>query len=184
MKDARRRIEAAALELFARVGVEGTTTRAIADRAGVAEGSLYRHFPTKDELAWSLFLSFSNRLLARLTEAVAAADNPVVQLRGIVDAFFWFAQEQPEACEYIVHRHPPMNGHAARLPKDVLVEVVQRGTDAGVFGGTPPVLGAALVVGMIVRALFFVRQGLLDMPVREVGDHVARAALRVLEVKS
>lgn len=38
------------MELFARHGIHGVTTRMIADAAGISEALLYRHFRSKDEL--------------------------------------------------------------------------------------------------------------------------------------
>ncbi len=46
----RARILAAAREIFARKGTRGTTTREVADRAGVNEATLFRHFGTKQTL--------------------------------------------------------------------------------------------------------------------------------------
>ena len=46
----RQRILAAALELFTRQGYERTSTRQIAQAAGVAEGSIFNHFPSKKDL--------------------------------------------------------------------------------------------------------------------------------------
>jgi len=46
----RGRLIRAALELFTTVGFRGTTTTAIATAAGVAEGTIYRHFSGKQEL--------------------------------------------------------------------------------------------------------------------------------------
>jgi len=43
-------IVAAAREEFARTGFAGTKVRAIADRAGVNDAMLYRHFASKDDL--------------------------------------------------------------------------------------------------------------------------------------
>jgi AcrR family transcriptional regulator len=43
-----------ALVLFSQKGYEGTTTRHIADNAGVTEAIIYRHFPTKEELYWAV----------------------------------------------------------------------------------------------------------------------------------
>jgi AcrR family transcriptional regulator len=49
-RDRRRAIVEAALPLFARQGLRGTTTRALAEAAGVSEALLYRHFPSKEAL--------------------------------------------------------------------------------------------------------------------------------------
>ena len=49
-EDRRRQILDVATHLFARQGFEGTTTRAIAERAEVNEAIIFRHFPSKELL--------------------------------------------------------------------------------------------------------------------------------------
>jgi AcrR family transcriptional regulator len=49
-QESRARILAAARELFGQRGYQGTTTKELADAAGVAEKTLFRHFPTKGAL--------------------------------------------------------------------------------------------------------------------------------------
>ncbi|HMD02881.1 MAG TPA: helix-turn-helix domain-containing protein, partial [Candidatus Baltobacteraceae bacterium] len=46
----RLRILAATRDLYARNGSRGTTTREVAERAGVNEATLFRHFGTKGQL--------------------------------------------------------------------------------------------------------------------------------------
>jgi AcrR family transcriptional regulator len=46
----RQKLLRAALELYTTAGFRGTTTPEIALRAGVAEGTIYRHFSGKEEL--------------------------------------------------------------------------------------------------------------------------------------
>jgi AcrR family transcriptional regulator len=53
-RDRRLQIMAAAKELFARQGFEGTTTRQIAERARVNEAIIFRHFPSKEDLYWGI----------------------------------------------------------------------------------------------------------------------------------
>lgn len=51
----RERLVRAALELFTTRGYHETTTPLIAARAGVAEGTIYRHFPSKEDLLNEIF---------------------------------------------------------------------------------------------------------------------------------
>jgi AcrR family transcriptional regulator len=52
--DRRRQILRTASGIFARRGYRGTTTREIAQRAGINEALLFRHFPSKAKLYWTL----------------------------------------------------------------------------------------------------------------------------------
>lgn len=70
MTTAQARVIAAALELFARHGVGGTSLQMIADRIGVTKAAVYHQFHTKDEIV----LAAAGAELARLEEVVAAAE--------------------------------------------------------------------------------------------------------------
>ena len=78
-RNARPKIEKAALELFIRDGIDAATTRGIADTAGVSEGALYRHYKGKDELALALFMQTHNQLgemmLGAFSEVTSLADG-------------------------------------------------------------------------------------------------------------
>ena len=52
--DRRRQILRTASVIFARRGYRGATTREIAERAGINEALLFRHFPSKEKLYWTL----------------------------------------------------------------------------------------------------------------------------------
>ncbi|EAE3666281.1 TetR/AcrR family transcriptional regulator, partial [Listeria monocytogenes] len=47
MSEKQRRIVAASIELFAEKGYAGTSTNEIAKKAGVAEGTIFRHYKKK-----------------------------------------------------------------------------------------------------------------------------------------
>lgn len=68
----RTRILSAALRLFASQGFDGTTTRDLAQAAGVAEGTLFRHFPNKKailvEVATNGWVEILTDLLTELSE--------------------------------------------------------------------------------------------------------------------
>ena len=48
-------IEDAAIKLFATRGLPGTVIKEIAREADVTEGALYKHYRSKNEMAWQLF---------------------------------------------------------------------------------------------------------------------------------
>lgn len=181
-KNGRRRVEKVALELFAKRGVAETTTRTIAQAAGLAEGTLYRHFATKEELAVTLFLDAAGRLLTSMEEALEKRSEPEEQVPLLVHAFFQFAQQHPNAWHYLMHGHPPVHQlpPGTRLPKDVIVEIVRRGIARGTFTASDPLLGAAMVIGMAIRTIFFLKQGLLRCSAKAACREVGDAALRAL----
>ena len=70
---ARARILDAAVDLAAEQGVSATTTDAIAERAGVAKGSVYYNFASKDELYATAFSELGDRLAVEMRAARDAA---------------------------------------------------------------------------------------------------------------
>jgi AcrR family transcriptional regulator len=69
--DRERRIIAAARRLFDRKGYADTAMEEIADRAGVAVGTLYNYFPSKDELLLAI--------LRRETDAIIESGERILQ---------------------------------------------------------------------------------------------------------
>lgn len=67
---AQARIVAAALDLFARHGVGGTSLQMIADEIGVTKAAVYHQYRTKDDI----ILAAAEAELARVDEVVAAAE--------------------------------------------------------------------------------------------------------------
>ncbi len=68
-RDKEARIRAAAMELIRRQGFAATTTAAVAERAGIAAGTLFRYVKTKDDL---LDLVFAGEIAAVVEEAFAS----------------------------------------------------------------------------------------------------------------
>lgn len=59
----KQRILAAALELFREKGLEGTTTKEVSNKAGIAEGTLFNYFKTKEDLALYFFQKETDHLI-------------------------------------------------------------------------------------------------------------------------
>jgi TetR/AcrR family transcriptional regulator, multidrug resistance operon repressor len=78
----RQRLLRAALELYTTVGFRATTTPAIAARAGVAEGTIYRHFSGKEHLLNEVFRG-AQRWGTTLVKEVADEQGVPGRLRQI-----------------------------------------------------------------------------------------------------
>ena len=70
-------ILAAALALFRENGLEGTTTKQISKRAGIAEGTLFNYFRTKEDLALYFFQKETHDLLAWYAKETALQRAPL-----------------------------------------------------------------------------------------------------------
>ncbi len=95
-KRTRELIVEAAMSLFFEHGYEATTMEDVADSAGIGVSTLYRYFPTKDQLGTSLLgdPGLMARVLAgRPHEEQAAGDDP----------------QQAEAFQRLVHENPRLN---------------------------------------------------------------------------
>jgi AcrR family transcriptional regulator len=70
----RQRLIRASLELFATRGYHDTTTAQIAKKAGVAEGTIYRHFPSKQQLVNELYRA-AQRWATKVVRDTAKAED-------------------------------------------------------------------------------------------------------------
>lgn len=64
MTDKQKRIAAAALDIFSEKGYAAASTNEIAKKAGVAEGTIFRHYKTKKDLLFSILSPLMTKLLA------------------------------------------------------------------------------------------------------------------------
>ncbi|NKF49661.1 TetR/AcrR family transcriptional regulator [Shewanella sp. WXL01] len=69
--DKRQAVLDAALTLFVENGFHGTSTASIAKHAGVATGTLFHHFATKDAILTELFVTIKTRFASEITSKAA-----------------------------------------------------------------------------------------------------------------
>ncbi|WP_067816384.1 TetR/AcrR family transcriptional regulator [Actinomadura kijaniata] len=80
-----RRLMVAGVLAFAAKGYHATTTRDIAEHAGLSPGGLYVHFRSKEELLYRIAVLGTRQTLERVREAVAEApDDPEARLRAAI----------------------------------------------------------------------------------------------------
>ena len=85
----------AVVELAAEQNPSEITTTAIAERMGLTQGALFRHFPNKDAILQAVMTWIGERLLGRLDQAATGVASPLAALQAIYTAHIDFVAEHP-----------------------------------------------------------------------------------------
>lgn len=85
----------AVVKLAAERNPSDITTAAIAERMGLSQGALFRHFPNKDAILEAVLAWVADRLLARVDRAEASAASPLAALESVFMAHVGFVAEHP-----------------------------------------------------------------------------------------
>src|ERR1700753_2902826 len=98
--DKRERILAAAERVFAKHGFFAARVSEIAKEAGVADGTIYLYFKSKDDLLISLFEHRMRQVNAVLSQAIADRP-PGEQLRVFIQAYLQLVADAPATVEVL-----------------------------------------------------------------------------------
>jgi AcrR family transcriptional regulator len=136
---ARERILDAAYELFSHRGIRAVGVNEVTERAGVATATLYRHFPSKDELVLAFLDVREQRWTKDLIEAGAMrrGSNPQERLLAIFDVLDeWFHRDDFEAGSFIkvlleLGPEHPAGGASVRHLEQMRVIVRRLAEEAG-----------------------------------------------------
>src|SRR5436309_752263 len=95
-------IERAALHLFIRRGLRGTTVRDIAAHARVAEGTLYRHWRSKRDLARAVYRGCAETVATEIRRAASSERTSSAKLGAAIRALFRSARDDILLYEMLV----------------------------------------------------------------------------------
>jgi TetR/AcrR family fatty acid metabolism transcriptional regulator len=97
----RERILEAAIKVFAAEGFYNAKVSQIAHEAGVADGTIYLYFKSKDDLLINLFEDRMERVNANLREAIDTESTAVARLRRIVKLHLELVEQNRDMAEVI-----------------------------------------------------------------------------------
>jgi AcrR family transcriptional regulator len=179
----RERIGETAMALFVVKGVTETTIRDIAQGAGVAEGALYRHYPSKDELILDLFQRHYALFAARLDALQAAQTHTRDKLAAMIRECCRIFDEEPVLFRFLllVQHHSLHRIEGRGTPVEIVREVLARGMEAGEIAAGDVDLATALVMGVIVQPATFKTYGRLPGPLQPLAPALTEACWRVLQ---
>jgi AcrR family transcriptional regulator len=150
----------AGLRLLAEHGHAGCTMAAVAGRAGVATGSVYRHFAGKAELSVELFRTVVGREVAAVSEAAARPSHRTAAERvvAVIETFASRALKAPRLAYALLAEPVDPAVDAERLVfrrafRDVFAERIAAGVRSGELPPQDAVLTASALVGAGAEAL-------------------------------
>ncbi len=154
----RSRLVTATTELLQEGGYAAASVAAIAKRAGVATGTLYRHFPSKAELFVEVFREVCSREIVAVTKAAAGRRTATERVDAIVEVFATRALLNPRLAWALVAEPVDPLVDAERLAfrrtyRDHIALVLADGVRRGEFREQDVSLAAAALVGAIGDAL-------------------------------
>lgn len=157
-------IRDAAAVLMARHGYEAVSMRHLAGEVGVQAAALYRYFPTKEELLFTLMREHMQALLASWETARPGSDDPVARLTAFVDNHIRFHVERRhsthvsnmELRSLSPQRLTAILKLRGQYEKE-LRQILRDGAEAGLFRIDDVTLTAMAIIQMITGVIVWFR---------------------------
>ncbi|WP_447936349.1 TetR/AcrR family transcriptional regulator [Thermomonas fusca] len=156
----------AVVELAAEQNPGDITTAAIAQRMGLTQGALFRHFPTKDAILESVLGWVSERLLGQLDAAAASAATPLAALEAMFMAHVDFVSRHPGVPRMLFGElqrpgdtlpkrmaQTLTQGYAQRLRAHLAAGIARQQLDAGLDLDAAATLFIGTVQGLVMQSL-------------------------------
>jgi len=177
--------------LFAKQGFQGTTTKQIAEHAGVTEALIFRHFASKEELYWAVIERKTSVTgpAERMRERLSEGGTDMEVLSGVAAQILERRAKDQTLSRLLLysalenHRlsHRFFRTYVAEC-YEVLADYIRRRTKAGAFRQLDPLLAARGFLGMViyhswVQELFGGKR-YQDFSVQEVSQTLAEVWLQ------
>jgi AcrR family transcriptional regulator len=151
-------ILAAARDAAEEGGMAAVQIGSVAERAGVAAGTIYRYFPSKTELVSALVAAFSERELEAIDAAASAAPGPLSALAAAITTFAARSLARRRLAFALIAEpvEPDMDAarRAYRQRLAAKFEILVRAASAtGHLPDQEAVLAARALVGALIEAL-------------------------------
>jgi AcrR family transcriptional regulator len=158
----RERILAAALRLFANQTYQAVTMDRVAEAAGVAKGTLYLYFPSKE----ALYLGILSDGLETVNKRYQATGDPrrdvADRLRRAIEVSIQFYDERRDLLRLIATEEPRLAEARNRLIQGwrergfvFFTSLIEEGMSSGVFGRTDSRAATLAILGGIRSVLLY-----------------------------
>ncbi|MBK9608907.1 MAG: TetR/AcrR family transcriptional regulator [Betaproteobacteria bacterium] len=160
-----REIVATVIALARERGPDAITTQAIADRMGVTQGAIFRHFPDKEAIWLAVFVWVRESLGAVLEKAVDKAGSPLANIEAVFLAHVAFIAANPGVPRVMFHelQYPGdspvraevramITSYGERLASLFAAAKTAGELPAGLDAALAPVLFIGAVQGLVIQS--------------------------------
>lgn len=159
---------------------EEITTTAIAERMGLSQGALFRHFPNKEAILKGVIEWVTERLMARVDKAVAEASTPFEALEAVFTTHIDFVASHPGAPRMLFGELQRAKVTPAKQMAKTLIakygkrigSIIEQGKDQGELASDLDSKAAATMFIGIIQGL--VMQSLLSGNVNRIRQDAPR----------
>ena len=172
-------ILAAAAALAAEAGINAVQIAPVAERAGIAAGTVYRYFPSKTDLVAALVAAVSEREIGAMRRAADAAPGPLSAIAAAVTSFSARALRAPKLAFALLAEPVDADTDAARLDyRKALAAELTRRLAAAIAARALPEQDVAVTAPALLGAIMEGLVGPLATPAG--GDAKMRDAVQTV----
>ncbi|KIL98423.1 Transcriptional regulator TetR family [Paramagnetospirillum magnetotacticum MS-1] len=160
-----------------------TTVRDLAKAAGIAEGTLYRHYASMGDLIWDLFSSNYAAFAHRLTAVQNGRNGFSERLAAVVAEFCRFFDTEPVLFRFLMlvqHQALPRVANDDDNPVEIVHRLIAEAMNSGEIPQQPAGLAASMVLGLMLQPAFALVYGRLDAPFSQYAQAITAAGLAAL----
>lgn len=176
----------AAIRVFARNGYYNSRVSDIAKEAGIAAGTIYLYFKTKDEILVTLFREQMAGFVARLRKAISVEPDALRKLRRLIALHFQVLESNPDLAEVVQVELRQGNkffrgasAHEVAAYFALIASVLEEGVEAGLFRKDLPIkVATKLLFGALDQMTTSWVLGKRRYRLSETADAVADIFLR------
>lgn len=182
----RKRLERCALTLFVKKGITATTIKDIAQKAGVAEGTLYRHYESKEELAKQLYLDAHTDLAAQVKAILIDCHDIKAKIKTMTRFFCEKYDEDPIVFNYLLlAQHEQIKALAEKeiSAHDIVVTIFSDAMRKKEMPKRDSQICAIILMGILLQAAICRVYNRVARPMIEDADVLELAIINALELR-
>lgn len=175
----------AAISLFVEHGINATTTKMITKLAGVAEGTLYRHYESKEQMAFDLFYNNYISLAKDLIKISESFKNSIDKVKGMTEEIFNRFNSDDKNLMYFLlltqHTQIIKISKETITPVKVFYSIIEDGINKKEICDYNPELLTSMVLGLITQPIQFSYYGKTLDTEKEVNG-IIKTIQKILEI--